>query len=133
MKLRTWTLSGAMAGALVLIAGTALADDPMANTYGNTVNTVEKDNGAKGKMMFNQDGTYSVSGTDAKGNPVGYNGHWTLKDGDMTICMTPDAPPDAKSAPPAACAPIEKHNVGDSWTVTNDQKQTYDVSISAGR
>jgi len=129
MNLKTWALAGAM----VLAAGAALADDPMANTYGNTVNTTDKASGAKGKMMFNQDGTYAVQGTGQDGKAVSYNGHWTLKDGDKTICMTPDAPPDAKTAPPPACAPIEAHNVGDSWTVTNDQKQTYDVSISAGR
>jgi hypothetical protein len=129
MKLRSW----ALAGALALISGAALADDPMANTYANTVTTVDKATGAKGSLLFNQDGTYSAAATGQDGKPNSYMGKWMLKDADKTICLTPNPPPDAKTAPPTSCSPLEKHAVGDSWSVTNDQNQSFDVSIIAGR
>jgi hypothetical protein len=129
MDYRKW----ALAGALVLLSGAALADDPMANTYANTVTTVDKSTGAEGTLLFNKDGTYGATATGKDGKVMSYTGKWTLKDGDKTICLTPNAPPDAKQAPQTSCSPLEKHNVGDSWTVTNDQNQTYDVSIKAGR
>ena len=129
MDLRKW----ALAGAVVLVSGAALADDPMANTYANTVTTTDKATGAKGTLLFNQDMTYSATATGQDGKPVSYMGKWMLKDADKTICLTPDAPPDAKQAPPTSCSALEKHNVGDSWTVTNDQNQSFDVSITAGR
>jgi hypothetical protein len=56
-----------------------------------------------------------------------------LKDDNKTICLTPQAPANAKEAPKPSCSPFEEHKVGDSWKVTNDQKQTFDVSLVAGR
>jgi hypothetical protein len=132
MRFRTIALAGAMA----LFAGAAFADDPMANTYANTVMTVNKATGAKGTLLFNQDGTYTGKTTDAKGAPVSYPGHWTLKDSGATICLTIDAPPNAPAnpqMPKPSCSPLQKHAVGDSWTVTNDQGETYDISLAAGR
>ena len=32
-----------------------------------------------------------------------------------------------------SCSPLQKHNVGDSWTVTNDKNQTYDITLTAGQ
>ena len=46
--------------------------------------------------------------------------------------MTPDEAAGG-TAPATTCAPLENHKVGDSWTLTNDQKQTVAVSIKAGR
>ncbi|HWA30469.1 MAG TPA: hypothetical protein VG867_05205 [Rhizomicrobium sp.] len=120
----------ALAGAFFATA--AYADDPMANTYGNTVTTKSEKTGATGKLMFNQDGTYSAQAMGADGKPVAYNGKWTLKDGDATICLAPELPPNSPGAAPS-CSPLQKHNVGDSWTTTNDQGETFDVSIVAGR
>ena len=128
----------ALAGALVLFAGSAFADDPMVNTYANTVNTTNKATSAKGTLLFNQDGTYTGKTTGKDGKPVQYPGHWTLKDGDAAICLTVDTPPNAPAdaaaqMPKPSCSPLQKHNVGDNWTVTNDQGETFDVSLVAGR
>lgn len=127
MRLSIVTL--AVAG--VLLATAAYADDPMANTYGNTVTTKSEKTGAMGKLMFNQDGTYSAQAMGADGKPVAYNGKWTLKDSGATICMAPELPPNSPGSAPS-CTPLQKHNVGESWTVTNDQGETFDVSITAG-
>ena len=35
------------------------------------------------------------------------------------------------SAP--SCSPLQKHAVGENWTVTNDQGETFAVSLTAGR
>lgn len=115
-----------------LAAGAAYAGDPMINTYGNTVVTRAEPAGATTDMMFNKDNSYTADTTGPDGKPLHYAGHWTLKDGGKTICLTAEAPEGAK-APPASCSPLEKHAVGDHWTVTNDQKQTFDVMIKAGR
>lgn len=132
MKFRTMALAGAVA----LFAGSAYADDLMSNTYANTVNTTNKGTGAKGSLLFNQDGTYTGKTTDAKGNPVQYPGHWTVKD--STICLTVDMPANAPAdaaaqMPKPSCSPLVKHAVGDSWSVTNDQNETYDITLTAGR
>ena len=129
MRLRVW----ALAGAAVLFAGTAWADDPMANTYGNTITTKNHANGAVGTLFFNSNMTYTGKATDAKGQPVQYTGKWMTKDDGKSICLTPDAPPNAPNPPMTSCSPLEMHKVGDSWVVTNDQKETYDVSLTAGR
>lgn len=129
MKLRVL----ALAGAAVLFAGAALADDPMANTYGNTVMTKDHATGQSAMLMFNQDMSYSAKGMGANGQPVGYGGTWSLKDGGKTICLAPNVPAGTPNAPMPSCSPLAAHNVGDSWTVTNDQNQTFDVSITAGR
>jgi hypothetical protein len=127
--MRSSILALACAGALFATA--AYADDPMANTYGNTVTTKSQKTGATGKLMFNQDGSYSASAMGADGKPVAYNGKWTLKDGGTTICLAPELPPNTPGSAPS-CSPLQKHAVGDSWNVTNDQGETFDVSLAAG-
>jgi hypothetical protein len=120
----------ALAGAAMIYAGAALADDPMANTYANSVVTKDKSTGQTSTLLFNQDMSFTGKTTDAKGQPVTYAGTWSLKDGDKTICLAPAG----GSAPlPPSCSPLETHNVGDSWTITNDKGQTFDVTITAGR
>lgn len=133
MRFRTIALSAAVIGMSALFAGSALADDPMVNTYGNTVTTKDEATGVTSKLMFNKDKTYTGETTGKNGKEVKYAGKWMLKDGGKTICLTPDAAPGAKEAPTANCSALEKHKVGDSWKVTNDKKQTFDVSIVAGR
>jgi hypothetical protein len=129
MKIRTI----ALAGAFLLAAGSvALADDPMANTYGNTVVTKSAKTGATGMLYFDQDMTYTAKATGANGQPVSYGGTWSLKDGGNTICLTPKLPPNTPGSAPS-CTPLQKHAVGDSWSVTNDQGETFDVSLTAGR
>lgn len=128
--MRSSILALAFAGAL--FATSAYADDPMANTYANTVTTKSEKTGVTGTLMFNQDGSYSANTTGADGKPVAYTGQWTLKDGGATICLAPKLPPNTPGAAPS-CSPLQKHNVGDNWTVTNDQGEAFDVTLTAGR
>jgi hypothetical protein len=128
MRLRVTTLAAMM----LLAAGSARADDPMSNTYANTVSTKDHATGATGALMFNADMTYTAKATGSDGQPVSYGGTWSLKDGGNTICLTPNLPPNSPGGG-TSCSPLQKHAVGDSWTVTNDHGQTYDVSLTAGR
>ncbi len=121
MRIRDLALAAVLAGALI---SPALADDLMANTYANTVTTVNKANGAAGKLLFNADGTYTGSGAGPDGKSVAISGTWTASGGN--ICLSP-------AGGKTSCSPLAMHAVGDSWTVTNDAGETYDVSLTAGR
>jgi hypothetical protein len=128
MKLRIL----ALAGVAILATSAARADDPMSNTYANTVTTKDHATGAAGTLLFNQNMTYTATATGADGKPVSYGGAWALKDNGATICLTPNLPANSPGAG-TSCSPLQKHNIGDTWTVTNDKSQTYDVSLTAGR
>ncbi|HEX4295507.1 MAG TPA: hypothetical protein VHZ29_15330 [Rhizomicrobium sp.] len=119
----------ALAGAFVLAAGTAQADDPMANTYANTVTTKSAKTGITGTLMFNADGSYSASTTGPDGKPLAYQGKWMLKDNGATICLSPTLP----NPPPTNCSPLAKHAVGETWNVSNSAGETFAVSMTAGR
>ena len=123
----------ALAGAAMLYAGAALADDPMAMTYGNTITTKDRATGQTSTLLFNQDMSYTGKTTGPNGQPLNYGGTWTLKDDGKTICLAPTVPAGTANPPTPSCSPLQKHNVGDSWSVTNDQSHTYDVSLTAGR
>jgi len=123
----------ALAGTMVLFSGAALADDPMANTYANTVTTKNMATGQSATLLFNADNTYNASTTGSDGKMVKYSGGWQLKDNGATICLTTNLPPNTPNAPKPSCSPLATHNVGDSWTVTNDQSETYQVSLTSGR
>jgi hypothetical protein len=129
MRIRTFALSTAL---LLAATTAALADDPMSNTYGNTVTTKSQKTGAAGSLMFNADMSYTAKAMDAKGQPVSYGGMWSLKDGGATICLAPKLPAGTPGSAPS-CSPLQKHAVGDNWTVTNDQGETFTVSLTAGR
>jgi hypothetical protein len=115
--------------AFVFATSSALADDPMANTYANTVTTKSAKTGVSGTLLFNTDGSYSASTIGSDGKPIAYQGKWTLKDNGATICLSPTLP----NPPPASCSPLQTHAVGDSWSVTNDQGESFAVSLTAGR
>lgn len=129
MRFRMMTL----AGAALLFATAAYADDPMMNTYENTITTKNEVTGAAGTLLFNKDMSYTAKGMDKDGKPVEYPGSWALRDDGKTICLTPHLPPDVKDPPKPSCSPLETHKVGDSWKVTNDLNETFDVSLTAGR
>jgi hypothetical protein len=123
----------ALAGALALvspffISTAALADDPMATTYGNTVTTKDMKTGAVGTLLFNQDGSYTANGTGPDGKAVSYGGAWTTKDGGATLCLTPST-----ANATASCSPLATHPVGEHWTVTNTTGQSFDVVVTSGR
>ncbi len=133
MRLRTLSAAAALAGAVMMAAGAAYADDPMAAIYANTVVSKDEATGISSRLMFNQNGSYTGQIEGKDGKPVSVTGTWSLKDDGKTICLTAPAAPGAKEAPKASCSPLTAHNVGDSWKITNDQQQTFDVSIVAGR
>lgn len=123
----------ALAGGILLASTTAYADDPMAFTYANTIKTTNKATGDTATLLFNADGSYTANGM-AGGKPLQYAGKWTTKDDGKTICLTPTLPPNTPApAGATSCSPLQTHNVGDTWTLTNDQNITFDVSLTAGR
>jgi len=131
MNVRVLALAGAAAA---FFSSAALADDPMATTYANTITTKDRASGVSSTLLFNADMSYTAKTTGANGQPFAYSGTWMLKDGGKTICLSPIPPAGSTAAPPApSCSPLVSHNVGDSWTVTTDQNLTYDVSLTAGR
>src|SRR5579862_9804735 len=99
MGFKTWALAGAM----VLSASAALADDPMANTYANTITTKNTATGQTAVLLFNSDNTYAGSTTGPDGKPVKYSGGWQLKDSGATICLTTNLPPNTPNAPKPSC------------------------------
>jgi hypothetical protein len=101
----------------------------MANTYANTVTTKSAKSGAAGTLLFNADGSYSANATGPDGKPLSYQGKWMLKDNGGTICLSPTLP----KPPPTSCSPLQKHAVGETWNVTNDQGEAFEVSLTAGR
>lgn len=133
MHIRALSMTAALAGIVAVFSGAALADDPMAVTYDNTVVAKDMATGATSKFLFGKDMTYTAETAGKDGKPVSITGTWALKDGEKTICLTPNAPPDAKAAPAPSCSPFERHKVGDNWQVTNERKQTFDLTITAGR
>jgi hypothetical protein len=123
----------AMAGVFLCVATAAYADDPMANTYGNTVTTKNTKTGAVGTLMFNADGTYTAGGTGPDGKAMTYPGKWATKDNGATLCLTPTLPAGTPNAPGESCSPLAAHPVGEHWTVTNSAGDTFDVVVTAGR
>jgi hypothetical protein len=118
----------AVAGAFLLASTAAYADDPMANTYGNTVTTKSAKTGATGTLLFNADGTYTANGTGPDGKPATYPGKWATKDAGATLCLQPGLP-----NAPETCSPVTAHPVGEHWTVTNSAGESFDVVVTAGR
>jgi hypothetical protein len=126
-------LTAVFAAGLCLATSAALADDPMADTYANTVTTKNVKTGQTGMLFFNSDGTYNAKATTPDGKAVEYPGKWLVKDDGKTICLTPTLPPDAPNPAVTTCSPLVGHHVGDSWNVTNDRGDTFAVSMTAGR
>ena len=126
MRISTLALAGAF---FAVMGGAAYADDVMANTYANTITTTDA-KGNKATLLFNADGTYTTNAMGPDGKPVSIPGKWVVNGGN--ICLTNAAPPGG-AVPPQSCSPVAMHAVGESWSVTNDQGMTYQVSLTAGR
>jgi hypothetical protein len=122
-----------LAGAFVLTATAASADDPMVKTYGNTIVTKNTQTGAVGQLLFNADGTYTAKGSDAAGKPIEYPGKWMVKDNGATLCLTPQLPSNTPNAPANTCSPLAIRAIGEHWTVTNDRGDSFDVVVNSGR
>ncbi len=108
----------------------ALAGDPFATAYGNTV-TQTFPNGMKMTIFVNPDKSWEQHMGDKT-----FKGTYAWTD-DTHVCftVTDPAPADPSKATPM-CNEIkdEGHKVGDSWTETMpDGKSTMTVAITAGR
>ena len=120
----------AFAGMFVGAATAALADDPMALTYANTVVSKNAKTGATAALLFNADGSYVTRVTGQDGKPLDIPGKWVLKDNGATLCLTQQA---GANPPAESCSPLAVHPVGEHWTVTNSTGDSFDVVVTAGR
>lgn len=114
-------LLASVAIAAVMMAGPALAADPMASAYGNTVVIVYGD-GTTVNLYVNEDGTYT--GTSPAGESAGT---WTISGGQT--CFTQTSP----EASPPSCSKTVNKNVGDTWTATGQGGAPVTITIQAGR
>ena len=111
----------AIAAAIFMAAGPALAADPMAAAYGNTVNIVYGD-GTTVKLFIDEGGSYTGE------SPAGQSsGTWSISGGQT--CFTQTAP----EPTPPSCGPTVSKNVGDSWQSTGQGGAPVTVTIQAGR
>jgi hypothetical protein len=120
----------ALSVAFALIAGAAIAaDDPMMNTYENTVQ-VTNAKGEVSKMHFNADKSYTSMAAD--GQTV--KGTWELAADQSQICYTQMEPAPAPDAQQPACAPfLGKKDVGAKWEQAGTTGETVTVELLGGR
>ncbi|MDP1631945.1 MAG: hypothetical protein Q8L66_11060 [Caulobacter sp.] len=111
----------AIAAAIFMAAGPALAADPMASAYGNTVLITYAD-GTEVKIYVDEGGSYSGE------SPAGQSaGSWAISGG--KTCFTQQSP---EATPPSCSATVNK-NVGDSWQSTGQGGAPVTVTIVSGR
>jgi hypothetical protein len=104
-----------------MAAGPALAADPMAAAYGNTV-LITYGDGTVVKLYIDEGGSYTGD------SPAGQSaGTWAIKGGDT--CFTQSSP----EAVPESCSPTVSKNVGDTWTGTGQGGAPVTITIVAGR
>ena len=100
-------------GCLMLGAGAALAEEPLAPFFGNTL--VVKDDRGERKMWYKPDHTYT--GVDVQSG-VTISGTWEIKDNQL--CTTRLVPkPEPSYASWCRAVPVGK-KIGDSWDGTNN-------------
>ena len=106
----------------------ALAADPYAAFYGNTVSITGAD-GTKVTSFVNADMTWeqhAPSGAVVKGTYV-----WKAA---TTACFTQTDPAPKSPDGATVCLPNQTaHNVGDSWSVAGGDGKPVTVSLTAGR
>lgn len=111
----------AIAAAMFMAAGPALAADPMATAYGNTV-VITYGDGTTVKLFIDEGGSYTGE------SPMGASaGTWAIS-GSQT-CFTQQSP----EATPPSCSPTVNKNVGDTWQGTGQGGAPVTVTIQAGR
>jgi hypothetical protein len=118
-------LIGAIA-ASVFIAGVALADDPMAGAYGNTV-TVTNAKGQTTKIVISEDKSYQATLPDGKV----HKGTWGLSADVTQICFTQTEPAPAADAKPACGMLRPGKKAGDTWDEGEGDAKTT-IAIIAG-
>ncbi|MEJ0026829.1 MAG: hypothetical protein WDN01_12445 [Rhizomicrobium sp.] len=116
------------AAATALFSTAALADDPFAVAYGNTVTQTLPD-GTKLVIYVNPDKTWqqTAGGKTTKGT-------YAWKDA-TNVCFTVTDPAPADPSQATFCNEIKgDHKVGDTWTETSrDGKTTITMTITPGR
>ena len=111
----------AIAAAILMAAGPALAADAMSTAYGNTV-VITYGDGTTVKLYIDQGGTYTGE------SPMGSSsGVWAISGGET--CFTQQAP----EATPPSCGPTVSKNVGDTWQGTGQGGAPVTITIVAGR
>jgi len=117
-----------LAGAAFLaLTSAALAADPYAAMYGNTV-TITGSDGTKITTFVNQDMTYEQHGP----NGTVVKGTYVWKDA-TTACFTQTDPAPPANAQPLCLQNQMAHNVGETWTVAGMDGKPVTVAITAGR
>ena len=99
----------AIAGS-VFCASAALADDPMAGAYGNTI-TVTNPKGETTKIVISEDKSYQTTLPD--GNV--HKGIWALNPDQTQICFTQQEPALPSDAQPACGVVRPGKKAGDQW------------------
>jgi hypothetical protein len=106
------------AAAFALCTGAAMAgDDPMANSYGNTMVVVDK-NGMESHTHYLADHTFSGV---VPSMGYQYKGTWSIDDKGQ-LCHVFDPPVPGRTNPD--CNPLETHAVGDNWTSPDGGKSS---------
>ena len=111
----------AIAATILMAAGPALAADPMATAYGNTVLITYSD-GTQVKLYIDEGGSYT--GESPQGQS---SGSWAISGGQT--CFTQQAP----EATPPSCGPTVSKNVGDTWQGTGQGGAPVTITIVQGR
>ena len=109
--------------ASLLVAGAAVAGDPMASRYENTV-TLTDASGAVTKIYYNSDGTMKTVLPDGTAG----TGKWAVKDG--KLCVTLDAGPNAGME---NCNPLVDRKVGEEWEIPLPDGSKLKAKLEAGR
>lgn len=108
-------------------ATAALAGDPYAGYYGNTVN-ITSPSGKTDKAFVNPDGTWERKNAD--GSTM--KGTYKVAPDGKTACFTQTEPPPAPDQKPA-CFPTDSRKAGDNWETKDDKGNVTKWSITAGR
>lgn len=109
--------------ASLFMTGAALAGDPMASRYENTV-TLTDPTGAVTKVYYNKDGTMKTvlpDGTEGTGK-------WAVKDG--KLCVVFDQGPNAGME---SCNPLADRKVDEEWEVPGPDGAVIKVKLVKGR
>jgi hypothetical protein len=113
--------------AAMTTASPALAADPFAPAYGNTVTQTMPD-GTKIVILVNEDKTWEQRIGDKT-----MKGTYAWKD-DTHVCFTVTDPAPADPSKATMCSEIKgDHKVGDTWTEALPNGGAMTVAITAGR
>lgn len=112
--------------ALAIIATPALADDVMANFYGNTI--VVTGGMVESHTHYRADKTFDVTAS-AMGMDYKFGGTWEIKGDQVCRTFVGEMPPNTTNP---NCSPLSAHKVGETWTMTTPTGQTRTLTLKAG-